>query len=296
MNGYGLQGRQLYFAYGSNLVARQMTARCPSARVAGPAYLDGWRITFGGYSPSWQGAVADVVRSEGARVPGVLYWLDPSDLERLDSYEGHPHTYTRRRLWVAVESGRRCVAHVYVQTSYMAGCSVSVPYFKAVYNAYRRRGFDTAALLQARKAHNEEASAMLEPGRLVFVYGTLMKGQGNHRLLVEAERLGEAYTEPSFELYSLGGFPGMICGGRDAVRGELYRVNERTLDALDRLEGHPNFYVRSMIRLRGGEVVETYLLDRQQVEGCRRIESADWRRRNTCSLQLSWPWEVNSVH
>jgi gamma-glutamylcyclotransferase (GGCT)/AIG2-like uncharacterized protein YtfP len=55
-------------------------------------------------------------------------------------------------------------------------------------------------------------------------------------------------------------------------------VDERTRDALDRLEGHPSFYVRTRIRLANGRIVETYLLDRAQVAGRPRITTGDWRR------------------
>ena len=35
---------QTYFAYGSNLDAAQMRARCPSAKLLGAAILDGYRL------------------------------------------------------------------------------------------------------------------------------------------------------------------------------------------------------------------------------------------------------------
>ena len=41
---------QTYFAYGSNLDAAQMRARCPSAKLLGAAILDGYRLGFAGQS------------------------------------------------------------------------------------------------------------------------------------------------------------------------------------------------------------------------------------------------------
>jgi gamma-glutamylaminecyclotransferase len=88
----------------------------------------------------------------------------------------------------------------------------------------------------------------------VFVYGSLMGGLHNHRLLVAARPLGPARTAPrTFRLLDLGEFPALVAarpGGREGlppVRGELYGVDRDTLDRLDRLEGHPNLYLRATV-------------------------------------------------
>lgn len=113
----------------------------------------------------------------------------------------------------------------------------------------------------------------------VFVYGTLLAGEGNHRLLASAQLVGEARTEPAFELRDLGYFPGLVRGGQHAVFGEIYAVDAETLAALDRLEGHPRFYRRTRIALADGTQVETYLLTPEQVEGRPVIVSGNWRSR-----------------
>lgn len=114
----------------------------------------------------------------------------------------------------------------------------------------------------------------------VFVYGSLRKGESNHRLLaVPGARLimAKARTEPGYELRELGAFPGMVRGGAGEVIGEVYEVDEATLAALDRLEGHPGFYTRSPVALEDGTAVEAYLLSPEQVSGRRLILSGDWR-------------------
>ncbi len=114
----------------------------------------------------------------------------------------------------------------------------------------------------------------------VFVYGTLLAGEPNHRVLAGATLVADdARTEPAFELRDLGPFPGLVRGGSHAVVGEVYEVDDVTLAALDRLEGHPRFYKRSRISLDDGALVETYLLSPQQVEGRPVIDSGDWRAR-----------------
>ena len=110
----------------------------------------------------------------------------------------------------------------------------------------------------------------------VFVYGTLMAGEPNHRLLQRAKWIGLARTEPCYVLLDLGAYPGMVTGGTTAVAGEVYEVDKETLAALDRLEGHPTFYRRTAIRLEDGRVIETYLYQRAQGNH-RELPGGDWR-------------------
>lgn len=111
----------------------------------------------------------------------------------------------------------------------------------------------------------------------MFVYGTLLAGEPNHALLSRARHAGAARTRPEFELVDLGAFPAMVAGGATAVVGEVYEVDAGTLAALDRLEGHPEFYRREPVDLEGGERALTYLLDAAQAAGAPRIASGDWR-------------------
>jgi gamma-glutamylaminecyclotransferase len=106
----------------------------------------------------------------------------------------------------------------------------------------------------------------------VFVYGTLMKGHVNHRVLVELEArpLGEARTIAPRTLVDLGPYPALLPAdeARDAVRpavtGELFEVAEAALEVLDVFEGCPDLYRRERIALEGAEGAEawTYVLAR----------------------------------
>lgn len=83
--------------------------------------------------------------------------------------------------------------------------------------------------------------------QLVFVYGTLKKGNHNHHLIAKANYCGKAHTTKSeYQMYHLGGFPGVTKGDR-VIYGEVYMVNEDVMKSLDRLEGHPSFYERILV-------------------------------------------------
>ncbi len=111
----------------------------------------------------------------------------------------------------------------------------------------------------------------------VFVYGSLLAGEPNHRALAGAVLVGAATTVPAFALYDLGAFPGLVAAGEQVVTGEIYEVDAAGLARLDRLEGHPSFYRRTPITLADGDEVETYLLTRTQVAGRPIVAGGCWR-------------------
>jgi gamma-glutamylcyclotransferase (GGCT)/AIG2-like uncharacterized protein YtfP len=111
----------------------------------------------------------------------------------------------------------------------------------------------------------------------VLVYGSLLKGEPNHRLLARAAFVGAVRTTAEFTLHDLGAFPGMVAGGADTIAGEVYEVDAATLADLDRLESHPRWYKRTPITLADGAEVETYLLTPRDVAGSPRVASGDWR-------------------
>jgi gamma-glutamylcyclotransferase (GGCT)/AIG2-like uncharacterized protein YtfP len=115
----------------------------------------------------------------------------------------------------------------------------------------------------------------------VFVYGTLRRGEANHGRLAGARYVCRAATAARYELLDLGAFPALTTGGRTAVVGEVYEVDQATLDRLDLLEGHPGFYRRVFLDLAGGLRVQGYVLPRTHPLAALRsvIASGDWKRR-----------------
>jgi gamma-glutamylcyclotransferase (GGCT)/AIG2-like uncharacterized protein YtfP len=83
---------------------------------------------------------------------------------------------------------------------------------------------------------------------LVFVYGTLKKGQRNHHLLKDADYFGKATTTKPYWMYSTGEYP--VCMNRSdggtLISGELYECNDLTLSHLDMLEAHPDLFKREL--------------------------------------------------
>lgn len=83
----------------------------------------------------------------------------------------------------------------------------------------------------------------------VFVYGTLKEGHPNHdAYLADAIKCGNAVTMSfRYDLKDIGNLPMVVRKGQCGIIGELYLVDQATLDRLDVLEGHPDFYTREMI-------------------------------------------------
>lgn len=109
----------------------------------------------------------------------------------------------------------------------------------------------------------------------LFVYGTLMRGQHNHRVLAGARFVGPALTRDAFTLLDLGGCPALVTGPVSRIVGEVFEVDEVTLARCDRLEGHPTLYRREPVTLDDGSKASTY----RYVQGSRRapvILSGSW--------------------
>lgn len=117
----------------------------------------------------------------------------------------------------------------------------------------------------------------------VAVYGSLLKGLGNHGLLANSTLLGEDTTSSNYTMYDLGSFPGLLEGGNNAYTIEVYEVDAHTLQRLDWLEGyneaHPerSFYNRHMIQTIYGEAYIYYLNDDKLSMTNRVVTNSSWR-------------------
>jgi gamma-glutamylcyclotransferase (GGCT)/AIG2-like uncharacterized protein YtfP len=110
----------------------------------------------------------------------------------------------------------------------------------------------------------------------VFVYGTLRAGESRNEILtVEPNRFAGPASVDGAELFSLGSFPAMVLGRDGSVVGEVYEVDARTLQLLDRIEGVPRLYQRTEVELTGGGRAWAYTMAKRP-GNAERIEGGDW--------------------
>jgi len=103
----------LYFAYGSNMKLEQMESRSKVISHT-TAVLRDHRLVFNKVSKkNPREGFANVVKSEGSVVEGVLYLLD-DDISKLDKSEGVPNHYTKEFMTVERMDGTVLEALVYV--------------------------------------------------------------------------------------------------------------------------------------------------------------------------------------
>lgn len=110
--------------------------------------------------------------------------------------------------------------------------------------------------------------------QLVFVYGTLRRGERNHVLLKPARYVCEHRTAPRYHLWHCGAYPAVSPGGRTAIQGELYSVGQRLMPVLDRLEDVPRLYQRHRIITPQGKAW-IYMV-RKRPPGAESMPTGDW--------------------
>ena len=127
----------------------------------------------------------------------------------------------------------------------------------------------------------------------VFVYGSLMQHGTNHKLLAASEFLATDALEDA-ELVDLTTHP-MLIDGVGTVYGECYRVTLDTLQVLDHLEGHPNYYQRRLLKLKSGLEAMVYTGDAEKTQGKPRISSGRWRSALDAKLDAEQSRETPSI-
>ena len=110
----------------------------------------------------------------------------------------------------------------------------------------------------------------------VFVYGTLRKEEGLNHILEDSNFLGTTTVKGT--LIDLGAYPGLILTNTQEITGEVYEVDESTLDRLDQVEGCPHLYRREALQSEEFGDMYVYIWNRQH-DNFPTIESGDWKKR-----------------
>jgi len=90
---------------------------------------------------------------------------------------------------------------------------------------------------------------------------------------------GTFTTEPEYTLHSLSYYPGLKLNGNHSVVMEVYEVDEKTLETLDRLEGYrpgekASFYDRIEINTPWGKAFTYIYVNELSKDSI--VESGDW--------------------
>ena len=107
----------------------------------------------------------------------------------------------------------------------------------------------------------------------------MLPGERDHALLNDAELVGPAVTEPSFELVDLGTYAVLVPGGKLAVHGEVYAVSLETRRAIDVARQVPILFQRGALLLADGTQADAYFMPPEPVRGKRRLGQGDWKKR-----------------
>lgn len=146
----------LYAAYGTNLDAEQMLARCPHSPRVGGGWLIGWRLTFGGEDLGWEGSLATVVEDPGSHVFVMVYDVPPQDEEALDRWESAATgLYSKIRVRVQLLSGEE-LCWLYVLADGYEGGLPSARYLGLMADAAEKGGApdDYVAGLRTRECRS----------------------------------------------------------------------------------------------------------------------------------------------
>lgn len=135
-----------YIAYGSNLNYIQMMIRCPKAKIAGTATLEGWELLFKG---SKTGAYLTIEPKEGSKVPVAIWKITEEHERALDIYEGFPNFYYKKEIEVTMSSGRKIKAFAYIMHEERPVGIPTRAYLNTCKSGYEYFEFDKAFLQEA---------------------------------------------------------------------------------------------------------------------------------------------------
>lgn len=111
---------------------------------------------------------------------------------------------------------------------------------------------------------------MFAMSTILFVYGSLKRGQRNHYYLAGQEFLGTVRTAPLYRLFDWGPYPALVeCPTNGiAIEGELWRIDDAGMARIEQLEEAPTLYQIRNARIEAWPDAMTYIYQKS-VEGMR---------------------------
>lgn len=118
----------------------------------------------------------------------------------------------------------------------------------------------------------------------LFVYGTLKRGFRNHYLIEHGLYVSDKSIS-GFDMIQLdyADFPALLPGGNGDIHGEVFLIDDETLRTTDRLEGHPNIYLRVKVGVIIYDGVDydlfTYTMTRERIgdQKVKKIKSGNFK-------------------
>lgn len=130
--------------------------------------------------------------------------------------------------------------------------------------------------------------------RRLFVYGSLRTGEYNNYILEGSKLVNASTYIPGFELISLGAFPAIVPAENGRVIGEVWDVDERAFNSIERMEvgaGYKRVAVQpideSDLVPIGYTDVEAYVYGTPaRLIDCPRVPSGDWTKRGEIEVTI----------
>jgi len=140
-----------YFAYDVTINPEVMKRILD--RWGGPrrARLEGYRLVFDTYSPSWRGGVAGIREESGSHVIGAIYAVEDEDFSILDRYQGVPTSRSRVKVVVRTDEGLE-EAYTYVSAGPRRRVTPSRSYLSLMVRGLKALGYSEAELRFVEKA------------------------------------------------------------------------------------------------------------------------------------------------
>lgn len=108
---------------------------------------------------------------------------------------------------------------------------------------------------------------------MLFVYGSLRKGQYNSYLMKESRFIRTAILT-GYKMVSMGDYPAIYPthNSKDIIHGDIYDVDEKAFGYIDRMEKSAGYICKTISALK----VRVYEIAKERAKRHEEISSGDW--------------------